>query len=150
MSNIFEFKPKDKSKKEESSYDLSLAKQIIKTDKHLADNIQKLGIDESEAAQWIVWLSDMMKEIDEIVLKYCDKSENDKKFSVLVVKAITQSLVSQISFIGSLQDINFEAFENMKQDIIAQIFVTTYAGMDIEDYLNKIESETVEGDEKNE
>ena len=150
MSNIFEFKTKDKNKKEESSYDLSLAKQIIKTDKQLFDNIQKLGINEAEAAQWIVWLSDMMKEIDEVVLKYCDKSENDKKFGVLAVKAITQSLVSQISFIGSLQDINFEAFENMKQDIIAQIFLTTYAGMDIEDYINKMDIETVEGDEKNE
>jgi len=150
MSNIFEFKSKDKSKKEESSYDLSLAKQIIKTDKQLSDNIEKLGINEAEAAQWIVWLSDMMKEIDEVVLKYCDKSENDKKFGVLAVKAITQSLVSQVSFIGSLQDINFEAFENMKQDIIAQIFLTTYAGMDIEDYLNKMDSEITEGDEKNE
>jgi len=148
MSNIFEFKSKDKSKKEESSYDLSLAKQIIKTDKQLSDNIEKLGINEAEAAQWIVWLSDMMKEIDEVVLKYCDKSENDKKFGVLAVKAITQSLVSQVSFIGSLQDINFEAFENMKQDIIAQIFLTTYAGMDIEDYLNKMDSEITEGDEK--
>lgn len=150
MSNIFEFKQKDKDKKEESSYDLSLAKQIIHTDKQLAENLTKLGIDKTEAAQWIVWLSDMMREIDEIVIKYCDKSDNDKKFSVLAVKAITTSLISQISFIGSLQDISFDEFENMKQDIIAQIFLTTYAGMNIDDYLDKMELETVKEQEKGE
>lgn len=148
MSNIFEFKQKDKSKKEEQSYDLSLAKQMIQTDKRLSENINKLGIDQTEAAKWIVWLSEMIQEIDEIVIKYCDKSENDKKFSVLTVKALCSSLISQISFIGSLQDINFQEFENMKQDIIAQIFLTTYAGMNLDDYLDKMESETVksEGD----
>lgn len=146
MTNIFEFKQKEKVKKEESSYDLSLAKQIIQTDKELSQNLTTLGIQEAEAAQWIVWLSDMMKEIDDVVMKYCDKSENDKKFSVLAVKALTSSLTSQISFIGSLQDITFEEFETMKQDIIAQIFISTYAGMNINDYLEKIEFEDFKGD----
>lgn len=150
MSKIFEFKQKDKNKKEESSYDLSLAKQIIQTDKQLGQNLEKLGIDKAEAAQWIVWLSDMMREIDEVVIKYCDKSDNDKKFSALAVKALTSSLVSQVSFIGSLQDISFVEFENMKQDIIAQIFLTTYAGMNIDDYLDKMELETVKEQEKGE
>jgi hypothetical protein len=151
MSNIFEFKQKDKSKKEdESSYDLSLAKQIIQSDKELSQNIDRLGIDKTQAAKWIVWLSDMMQEIDEIVLKYTDKAEDDKKFSVLAVKALTGSLVSQISFIGSLQDIELEQFETMKQDIIAEIFLTTYAGMDVQDYLNKIEIENVSSDKKGE
>lgn len=150
MSNIFEFKQKDKNKKEESSYDLSLAKQIIQTDKQLSENLSKLGIEKTEAAQWIVWLSDMMREIDEIVIKYCDKSDNDKKFSVLAVKAITTSLISQISFIGSLQDISFDEFENMKQDIIAQIFLTTYAGMNIDDYLDKMDLENTKEQEKGE
>lgn len=150
MSKIFEFKQKDKNKKDESSYDLSLAKQIIQTDKQLGQNLEKLGIDKAEAAQWIVWLSDMMREIDEVVIKYCDKSDNDKKFSVLAVKALTSSLVSQVSFIGSLQDISFVEFENMKQDIIAQLFLTTYAGMNIDDYLDKMELETVKEQEKGE
>jgi hypothetical protein len=144
MSNIFEFKQKDKSKKEDdSSYELSLAKQMIQSDKELSKNIDRLGIDKTQAAKWIVWLSDMIREIDEVVLKYTDKAEDDKKFSVLAVKALTASLVSQISFIGSLQDIELEQFETMKQDIIAEIFLTTYAGMDIQDYLNRIETETV-------
>jgi hypothetical protein len=149
MSNIFEFKQKDKSKKEDdSSYELSLAKQMIQTDKELSSNIDKLGIDKTQAAKWIVWLSDMIREIDEIVLKYSDKAEDDKKFSVLAVKALTASLTSQISFIGSLQDIELEQFEAMKQDVIAEIFLTTYAGMDIQDYLNKIDIETVLEDKK--
>jgi len=151
MSNIFEFKQKDKSKKEDdSSYELSLAKQMIQTDKELSGNIEKLGIDKTQAAKWIVWLSDMIREIDEIVLKYTDKAEDDKKFSVLVVKALTASLVSQVSFIGSLQDIELNQFEAMKQDILAEVFLTTYAGMDVQDYLNKIEIETVLNDEKGE
>jgi hypothetical protein len=149
MSNIFEFKQKDKSKKEDdSSYELSLAKQMIQTDKELSSNIDKLGIDKTQAAKWIVWLSDMIREIDEIVLKYSDKAEDDKKFSVLAVKALTASLTSQISFIGSLQDIELEQFEAMKHDVIAEIFLTTYAGMDIQDYLNKIDIETVLEDKK--
>jgi len=151
MSNIFEFKQKNKSKKEDdSSYDLSLAKQMIQSDKQLSQNIDRLGIDKTQAAKWIVWLSDMMREIDEIVLKYTDKAEDDKKFSVLAVKALTGSLVSQISFIGSLQDIELEQFETMKQDIIAEIFLTTYAGMDIQDYLNKIDIENVSSDKEGE
>jgi hypothetical protein len=151
MSNIFEFKQKDKSKKEDdSSYELSLAKQMIQSDKELSGNIDKLGIDKTQAAKWIVWLSDMIREIDGIVLKYTDKAEDDKKFSVLAVKALTASLVSQISFIGSLQDIELEQFETMKQDIIADIFLTTYAGMDIQDYLDKIDIENVSGDKKGE
>lgn len=151
MSNIFEFKQKDKSKKEDdSSYELSLAKQMIQTDKELSGNIEKLGIDKTQAAKWIVWLSDMIREIDEIVLKYTDKAEDDKKFSVLAVKALTASLVSQVSFIGSLQDIELNQFEAMKQDILAEVFLTTYAGMDVQDYLNKIEIETVLNDEKGE
>ena len=92
----------------------------------------------------------MIREIDEIVLKYTDKAEDDKKFSVLVVKALTASLVSQVSFIGSLQDIELNQFEAMKQDILAEVFLTTYAGMDVQDYLNKIEIETVLNDEKGE
>jgi len=151
MSNIFEFKQKDKSKKEDdSSYELSLAKQMIQSDKELSGNIDKLGIDKTQAAKWIVWLSDMIREIDGIVLKYTDKAEDDKKFSVLAVKALTASLVSQISFIGSLQDIELEQFETMKQDIIADIFLTTYAGMDIQDYLDKIDIENVSDDKKGE
>jgi len=151
MSNIFEFKQKDKSKKEDdSSYELSLAKQMIQSDKELSGNIDKLGIDKTQAAKWIVWLSDMIREIDGIVLKYTDKAEDDKKFSVLAVKALTASLVSQISFIGSLQDIELEQFETMKQDIIADIFLTTYAGMDIQDYLDKIDIENVADDKKGE
>ena len=52
MSNIFEFKQKDKSKKEDdSSYELSLAKQMIQTDKELSGNIEKLGIDKTQAAK---------------------------------------------------------------------------------------------------
>lgn len=149
MANIFEFKQKNKSKKEDdSSYELSLAKQIIESDKQLCNNIQKLGIDQAQAAKWIVWLSDMIREIDDIVLKYTDKAEDDKKFSILAVKALTSSLVSQISFIGSLQDIDLQQFESMKEDIIAQIFFATYAGMDIQDYINKIETEVFTSSKK--
>jgi hypothetical protein len=144
MSNIFEFKQKDKSKKEDdSSYELSLAKQMIQSDKQLSGNIEKLGIDKTQAAKWIVWLSDMIREIDEVVLKYTDKAEDDKKFSVLAVKALTASLTSQIAFIGSLQDIELEQFEAMKQDVIADVFLTTYAGMDVQDYLDKLDIQTV-------
>lgn len=120
--NFSSFKKKKDSDPREQ-FDIAIAKKIIASDKELTRIFSSLQIPEDQAAQWIVFISELQNKIAMSVYEAHEKAGFDVAFAGLVVQALAQASADELTalgFVGEIPKNIFEAFQTKAMKTIAK------------------------------
>jgi hypothetical protein len=121
--NILPFSaPKKREKKpSQNSYDLELARHIVRTDPVLSALIKKLQITVDDAAVWMVDIVKLRSELDAITIKYAEKSDHSPFFMGLVAQVMAMEAAICLDMVGQHPEISKETFHNFQSNAIFPI-----------------------------
>lgn len=142
--NIIDFSgfKKKASKPGAESYDLAMAKHLVKTDPTLSSIIDALGLSVEQAAEWMVKIADFQMEMELLIHKFSSETGHSAIFTGLVTQAMANELSDQLTTLGMSPGVTKSAFQKFQRNAISALVQAKH----LED-ISKDEFDTFEGDE---